>query len=220
MISVDKYLKDPCNSLFLPYNKSKRTTMRSDMLLVNSKKYNDVLYREWDKKIYFKFTHNLYNLTSKHLDDKYFYHTVTENDLSSVENLLASQEPDELLNNDILTLTKDDSYFKDFWILLYNKKHYVKDKATKKKVYLPIGVIIGSLDKKTKEATIENLEIIPEFRKYDLYKHLVTELLLRFSCVADFASVRGKIENQFNFQDLFRDCGFDEESTWYLLKKN
>ena len=114
MISVEKYLKDPSNTLFLPYNKSKRTTMRSDMMLVNSKKYNEVLYREWDKKTYFKYKHDLYNLTSKHLDDKFYYHTVTENDVYLVENLLNSQEPDELLNHNVADLMKDDSYFKIF----------------------------------------------------------------------------------------------------------
>ena len=72
----------------------------------------------------------------------------------------------------------------------------------------------------TNEAIIENIEIIPEFRKYELYKSLVTELLLRISCVADFATVRGNVENSINLQELYRDCGFEEESTWYLLKKN
>lgn len=220
MISIQKYLKDPSNSLFLPYNKAKRTTMRSDMMLVNSQKFNDVLYREWNKKTYFKFKHNLYNLTSKHLDDKFYYHTVTEDDMNIVQELLSNQEPDELLNNNVIDLTKEDTYFKDFWILLYNKKHFIKDKETKKKIFLPVGVIIGSLDRMTNEAIIENIEIIPEFRKYELYKSLVTELLLRISCVADFATVRGNVENSINLQDLYRDCGFEEESTWYLLKKN
>lgn len=220
MISIQKYLKDPSNSLFLPYNKAKRTTMRSDMMLVNSQKFNDVLYREWNKKTYFKFKHNLYNLTSKHLDDKFYYHTVTEDDMNIVQELLSNQEPDELLNNNVIDLTKEDTYFKDFWILLYNKKHFIKDKETKKKIFLPVGVIIGSLDRMTNEAIIENIEIIPEFRKYELYKSLVTELLLRISCVADFATVRGNVENSINLQELYRDCGFEEESTWYLLKKN
>lgn len=220
MISIQKYLKDPSNSLFLPYNKAKRTTMRSDMMLVNSQKFNDVLYREWNKKTYFKFKHNLYNLTSKHLDDKFYYHTVTEDDMNLVQELLSNQEPDELLNNNVIDLTKEDTYFKDFWILLYNKKHFIKDRETKKKNFLPVGVIIGSLDRMTNEAIIENIEIIPEFRKYELYKSLVTELLLRISCVADFATVRGNVENSINLQELYRDCGFEEESTWYLLKKN
>ena len=220
MISIQKYLKDPSNSLFLPYNKAKRTTMRSDMMLVNSQKFNDVLYREWNKKTYFKFKHNLYNLTSKHLDDKFYYHTVTEDDMNIVQELLSNQEPDELLNNNVIDLTKEDTYFKDFWILLYNKKHFIKDKETKKKIFLPVGVIIGSLDRMTNEAIIENIEIIPEFRKYELYKSLVTELLLRISCVADFATVRGNVENSINLQELYRDCGFEEESIWYLLKKN
>ena len=190
------------------------------MMLVNSQKFNDVLYREWNKKTYFKFKHNLYNLTSKHLDDKFYYHTVTEDDMNIVQELLSNQEPDELLNNNVIDLTKEDTYFKDFWILLYNKKHFIKDKETKKKIFLPVGVIIGSLDRMTNEAIIENIEIIPEFRKYELYKSLVTELLLRISCVADFATVRGNVENSINLQELYRDCGFEEESTWYLLKKN
>lgn len=220
MISVDKYLKDPSNTLFLPYNKAKRTTMRSDMMLVNSNKFNEVLYREWNKKTYFKFKHNLFNLTSKHLDDKFYYQTVTEDDVKLVANILANQEPDELLNHNVMDLTKEDSYFKDFWILLFNKKYFVKDKETKKKNFLPVGVIIGSLDKVTKEASIENIEIIPEYRRYDLYKSLVTELLLRISCVADFATVRGNMENSINLQQLYKECGFEDESTWYLLKRN
>lgn len=220
MISVEKYLKDPSNALFLPYNKAKRTTMRSDMMLVNANKFNEVLYREWNRKTYFKFKHNLYNLTSKHLDDKFYYQTVSEDDVNLVENILANQEPDELLNHNVMDLTKEDSYFKDFWILLFNKKHFVKDKEKKEKKYLPVGVIIGSLDKMTREATIENIEIIPEYRRYDLYKSLVTELLLRISCVADFATVRGNIENSLNLQQLYKECGFEDESTWYLLKKN
>lgn len=220
MISVKKYLKDPCNSLSMPYWKAKKTSLRSDTIIVHQTKYDEVLYREWHDTLYFRIQHDLLNLTSRKLSDNFFYKTVDEEQINDVVTVVnQSNEEQEITKNDVIHWMREETYCKDLWILVYSKRNYKYDKINKVKIYMPVAVVISNFDKSTKEASFELLHVIPTYRKNGLATSLIKESLLRISCIADFATVTGKVETPENIYDLYKKCGFTGDAIWHVLRK-
>lgn len=221
MISLKKYLQDPCNSLSMPYWKAKKTSLRSDTIIVHHSKFDEVLYRDWHDTKYFRVKHNLLNLTSQKLNENFFYKTIEEEQINDVVNVINQSNTDfEINKNDVIHWMREETYCKDLWILIYSKRNYKYDKIKKEKIYLPVAVAISNFDPNTKEASIEWLHVIPSYRKNGLATSLIKESLLRISCIADFATVTSKIESQHNIYEIYQKCGFDGDAIWHVLRKN
>ncbi len=233
MINIKKYLSDPCNSLSIPYWKAKKTSMRSDTMIVHSSKYDEVLYRDWQDTKYFRLKHNLLNLTSKNINDHFFYETYNDNkidDLLSVMN--QSDIEKQYTKEDIKNLMREDTFCPDLCILVYYKKIYQKlkepiivydeygEKTKITKRYLPVAMIMSNFDSETKEVSIECIHVIPSYNKFNLVESMLRESLLRISCIADFATITGKIDDENNHYELLKKVGFSEESIWHILKKD
>ena len=232
-MDVKKYLKDPCNSLSMPYWKHKKTSTRSDIVIIHDSKYDSVLYREWHDTVQYRLKHDLQGLTSTKINDSFFYKTVDDTCLEDVLSVINQTEKEiEITKNDLNHWKSEDSFCKELWILVYNKKiyHRNKDKTiiydefgnrinTDKK-YLPVGLMISIFDHVTKEASIELLEIIPAYRKLGLKESLVRESLLRISEVAEFVTVCGKVDADNNDFELYKKLGFADDAIWHVLKKN
>lgn len=233
MINIKKYLSDPCNSLSIPYWKAKKTSLRSDTMIVHSSKYDEVLYRDWQDTKYYRLKHNLLNLKSTNINDHFFYETLNDSNIDDLISVLNQNNTEkQYTKEDIKYLMREESFCTDLCILVYYKKIYQKlsepiivydeygQKTKVTKHYLPVAMIISNFDTETKEASIEQLHVIPSYTKFNLVESMLRETLLRISCIADFATVCGKIDDENNNYELFKKVGFSEEAIWHILKKD
>ena len=128
-MDIKKYLKDPCNSLSMPYWKHKKTSTRSDIMIVHDNKFDPVLYRDWHDTVQFRLKHDLQGLTSTKINDGFFYKTVDDTCLTDVLSVINQTEKEiEITKNDLNHWKSEDSYCKELWILVYNKKIYHRNK--------------------------------------------------------------------------------------------
>ena len=230
-MDVKKYLKDPCNSLSMPYWKYKKTSTRSDTMIVHDSKFDPVLYRDWHDTLQFRMKHDLVYLTSKKINENFFFETVDEESLEDVIAVINQTDKEiEITKKDLNHWKSEESFCKELWILVYNKKifHRIKGKKVTydevgnkidNKKYLPVGLMISNFDQTIKEASIELLEIIPSYRKLGLKESLVRESLFRISEIADFVTVSGKMENSQEYE-FYKNLGFTGDAVWHILKKN
>ncbi len=233
MIDIKKYINDPCNSLSMPYWKAKKTSVRSDTMIIHNNQYDEVLFRDWQDTKYYRLKHDLLNLSSKKINNHFFYETLNEDNINNFISVMnQSNLDDEVTMDDIKNLMREDTFCADLWILVYYKKIYHKLKEPKivydeygkktkiTKEYLPVGLIISNFDQITKEVSIEQLNVIPAYQKFDLAEPLIRESLLRISCIADFATVTDKFDSEVDHYSLYKNAGFAHEAIWHVLKKN
>ncbi len=79
------------------------------------------------------------------------------------------------------------------------------------------GLGIAELDTKVPEASLEWIQILPEFQNQGLGTGIVTELLRRVEGKVQFTTVSGELENTTQPERLYRKCGFTGSDVWWLL---
>jgi GNAT superfamily N-acetyltransferase len=93
----------------------------------------------------------------------------------------------------------------NLWIWIY-------DKTSK----TPAALGIAERDKTVKEASLEWIQVLPEYRQKGLGKALVGELLKRVYKKANIITVSGETGYARQF---YKSCGFTGEDTWYILTR-
>jgi GNAT superfamily N-acetyltransferase len=84
---------------------------------------------------------------------------------------------------------------------------------------IPVGLGIAEVDREILEASLEWIQVLPEYRGSDLGECIVLELLDRLYDRVEFTTVSGEVENQTNPEGLYRHCGFRGDDIWWLLKR-
>lgn len=98
-------------------------------------------------------------------------------------------------------------YDPNLWVWILNEK-----------TGQPAGLGIAELDKKIPEASLEWIQIHPNYQQRGLGSALVSELLRRVSDKVEFTTVSGKIDSPNYPEKLYRQCGFTGSDVWWLLK--
>ena len=84
---------------------------------------------------------------------------------------------------------------------------------------IPVGLGIAEVDREILEASLEWIQVLPEYRGKGLGECIVLELLARLHDRIRFATVSGEVENRTNPQGLYRGCGFRGDDTWWLFRR-
>jgi ribosomal protein S18 acetylase RimI-like enzyme len=67
------------------------------------------------------------------------------------------------------------------------------------------------------EASIEWVQVAPEYQKRGIGRALVCEVLRRLDTRAAFVTAAGEVEDRDNPGAFFRRCGFTGQDVWWLL---
>ncbi len=83
----------------------------------------------------------------------------------------------------------------------------------------PVGLGIAEVDPTIPEASLEYIQVLPEYRRRGLGKCIVSELLSRLhGCVA-FTTVSGEVKNHTNPEAFYRSSGFRGDDVWWLFRR-
>lgn len=96
---------------------------------------------------------------------------------------------------------------RDSWIWVIDEKRGV-----------PVGLGIAEVDTTIPEASLERIQVLPEYRGEGLGKAIVLELLGRLQDRVEFTTVSGEVANDIKPEELYRRCGFEGDDVWWLLR--
>jgi len=99
-------------------------------------------------------------------------------------------------------------YDRDSWIWVIDERKGI-----------PVGLGIAEVDCDIREASLEWIQVLPEYRGRGLGECMVLELLDRLHDRVEFTTVSGEVENQTNPEGLYRRCGFRGDDIWWLLRR-
>ena len=80
-----------------------------------------------------------------------------------------------------------------------------------------VGLGIAERDRRVPEASLEWIQVHPDYHGKGLGTAIVTELVHRVSDKVKFTTVSGEVENPYQPEMLYRRCGFMGEDVWWLL---
>jgi len=108
--------------------------------------------------------------------------------------------------NDVMKWTLHKVFDKRLWI-------WIKDENGE---YAALG--IAEIDESVSEASLEWIQVHPNYQGKGLGKILVLELLKRVASRVDFTTVSGECDNETNPEKLYRSCGFVGNDVWWHLR--
>jgi ribosomal protein S18 acetylase RimI-like enzyme len=84
---------------------------------------------------------------------------------------------------------------------------------------VPAALGIAEFDLTIAEGSLEWIQVLPEYRRRGLGKQLVSELLNRLQNRAGFTTVAGWVDNLTYPEMLYRNCGFQGDDIWWVLRR-
>ena len=208
MITLTEYLNNPCETLSIPYWKSKSITIPLDMKILHDRDFHSDILSEYTDEKYFRLYHTLKDIPKIATND--FEITIaTRRDIKTIVQIINDSYTDISVNAELIKgYTKTPVYNENLWIM-------VKEKATDKYV----GCGLADYDSEAKELILEWIQVLPEYRGKKIGQLIVTELLSRMKDVANFTTVSGKVDNTTNPEALYRKCGFVGNDVWHILHR-
>jgi ribosomal protein S18 acetylase RimI-like enzyme len=76
---------------------------------------------------------------------------------------------------------------------------------------------IAEINRKVPEASLEWIQVLPNYRRLGIGTALVRELCMRVWPEVDFITVSGKVHSDSQPEKLYRCCGFTGSDVWWLL---
>ncbi len=87
------------------------------------------------------------------------------------------------------------------------------------RVNQPAGLGIAELDPRTREASLEWIQVIPEFRGQGLAKAIVCRLLGVLQREVRLVTVSGEADNPTDAEHIYRRCGFEGQDIWWVIRR-
>lgn len=201
MITLERYLSDPCGSLSIPYWKWKTIVLPEDMKILHHRDYTPIEgYRD---DVYFRLKHDLKQIESSSADVK--LRRIEEKDWDTVVGIIHRCYPRICFHAESLgAMMKTKVYSPELWLMAELQGQ-------------PVGCILADLDREAGEGILEWVQVLPEYRGRGVGKTMVLEVLRRMD--ADFATVSGQVANVTAPEKLYRACGFYGNDLWHILKR-
>jgi ribosomal protein S18 acetylase RimI-like enzyme len=83
----------------------------------------------------------------------------------------------------------------------------------------PVGLALAELDTAIREASIEWVQVLPDYQLRGIGKALTHEVLRRIAERALFTTATGLVEDRDNPGAFFRRCGFTGDDVWWWLRR-
>lgn len=203
---IEKYLKNPCESLSIPFWKNINISTPTNMLIIHQKEFSKNDYLGYTDEPYFRLYHSLEQIEETTLDGFIIKTALKEDIPFFVDVINRSYTNLTVTYEQLVGYTETKVYDSNLWVLVLDK--------TNSDI---VGCGIAELDKELREGIIEWIQVLPEYRSKKIGQFIVNELLKRLSQVADFATVSGKINNPTQAEMLYRKCGFTGTDIWHIL---
>ncbi len=206
MISMETYKNNPCRVSSIPYWKAKRIIVPSKMKIVHDDEFDEALLAHYLDRKYFRLIHSLSNIpefsaAGVKLEE---IHPNQIDELADMINRSYIHSGIRVSAADLNSLSATQVYCPALWI----------GAAFDGKL---IGSIIGDFDQEVGEATIEWLQVLPEYRGSGIASALICKALKTMRVFADFATVSGDCDNPTAPEKVYRHCGFSGEDVWHIL---
>ncbi len=203
---IEKYLKNPCGTLSIPYWKNKNISTPPNMLIVHEKDFSNHDYSEYIDEQYFRLYHSLEQIKET-IPDGFIIKTALREDIPLFVDVINRSYTDLTVTYEQLVgYTETKVYDSNLWVLVLDKESLNI-----------VGCGIAESDKELHEGIIEWIQVLPAYRGKKIGQFIVNELLKRLSQTADFATVSGKINNPTRPEMLYRKCGFTGTDIWHVL---
>lgn len=82
------------------------------------------------------------------------------------------------------------------------------------------GLGIAERDRRVPEASLEWIQVHPDYRKRGVGRAIVTELVNRVADHVCFTTVSGELASEHQPEQLYRRCGFKGGDVWWLLSND
>ncbi len=100
--------------------------------------------------------------------------------------------------------------------LVFDENLWVWIRDMKEEQYAGLG--IAEIDKTVPEASLEWIQVAPEYHGKGLGKLIVYELLDRVNERVEFVTVSGEFDSENNPKGFYESCGFVGNDIWYVLR--
>ena len=205
---MESYLKDPCRALSIPLWKWKRISVPDGMEIVHDSMFSKDKYVGVADERYFRLSRTFADVQKFGLDE-YEVRTVSENDIAEVvDNINRSYLDLQVSVSQMVSYTNTPVFNQNLWILVCEKE-----------TGICVGSGIADYDAEAGELILEWIQVLPEYRRRNIGKLIVNELLWRGKDYASFATVSGKKDDPINPETLYRACGFSGNDIWHILIK-
>lgn len=205
MITLEEYLHDPCGTLSIPYWKWMWMELPKNVRICHHRDIEPAEANMGER--YFRLIHELKDIPIID-DDRYELITATRGDFETVCHVINNSYPDMTMTCLRLEkLTKLPVYDPKLWILVRERK-----------TGNTVGCAIGDLDQNCREGILEWIQVLPEYRRQGVGLLMVNHLLRSMEGKANFATVSGRCDNEFEPEQLYRKCGFVGEDIWHIMR--
>jgi len=205
MITLEKYLQNPCKASSLPYWKTISFEIPNHIQIVHELDYNPKDNKNCTR--YFKLIHNL-ELVYK--EDKMIKTIDLDNDLIELEKHISkayNQDNISVTSKDIESWSRRKTYNESLWVKI------IRDNQI-------IASGIAEYDHEAKEGILDWIQINQEYRKQGYGEIIVIALIYRLSKLAKYITVSGKMDSISNPIKLYEKCGFENRNIWYVYNLN
>ena len=79
---------------------------------------------------------------------------------------------------------------------------------------------IAEYDPQVREGVLDWIQVSPAFRRRNLGRFIVCELLHRLQEKADFVTVSGRVNHPDHPLELYRSCGFTDLTIWHIITRD
>ncbi len=109
--------------------------------------------------------------------------------------------------DEVVNWTRHEVFDEKLWVWVFDKEE---------KDYVGLG--IADIDVTVPEASLEWIQVLPEYSGHGLGKALVHELLSRVDGKVDFTTVSGEFREDGPMK-FYKNCGFQGDDIWWVLRK-
>lgn len=110
--------------------------------------------------------------------------------------------------DEVLRWTRQPVFTPELWV-------WVVDRLTSQ----PAGLGIADFDPVRREASLEWIQVIPEYRGRGVARALISYLLSSLNGRARLVTVSGGADNPSDAEHIYRRCGFVGNHIWWVIRK-
>lgn len=205
-ITKQQYLSNPCGESSLPYWKAVNMNVPENMLIKHNRDFDGECFVDYIDEPYFRLYHDLQKLRAATLPEGFQLCEASPAEYAAHINQCYAD----------ISITEEEikSYFQHS---VYSAALWIVVQECKSKKIVATG--IAELDEQIGEGILEWIQVSPTHRGIGIGTYVVTELLTRIAQKAQFATVSGQINNPSKPESLYRNCGFQGNDIWHVLKK-
>lgn len=208
-MTLNEYIKNPCGHLSIPYWKAQKIIIPENIKIVHHRNFSEDLLQGYNDTKYFRLIHNLKNVNDTRLPSEFSIREITELHFPLLVELINRSYTHIGIEVDIEQVkewTRSEVYSPDLWIAIFKESKM-------------IGAVIADCDKIAKEAIIEWMQVLPDYRGIGIGSVILNKVLQLMQGKADFVTVCGMVDNYTKPENLYRNCGFIGDDIWHILKK-